>query len=81
MVSKPTGPVLEINFDRASKYYEPGEKVEGTAFVVGATSLFEHNGFSLLAEAYMDTVSQIRGNSGPQGMPMNDRIYFMKKTE
>ena len=28
----------------------------------------------------MDTVSQIRGNQGRPPLPINDRIYFMKKT-
>ncbi len=29
----------------------------------------------------MDTVSAIRGNQGRQPLPINDRIYFMKKNE
>ena len=36
---------------------------------------------TLLAESYMDTVSAIRGNQGRQPLPVNDRIYFMKKNE
>ena len=36
-------------------------------------------GFSISAECYMDTVSVIRGNAGRGPLPMNERIYFMKK--
>lgn len=54
---KPTGPILDIQFDRASKYYEPGERVSGTASIVGQSSFYEYVGYTLLAEAYMDTVS------------------------
>jgi len=31
----PAGPVLDIQFDRASKFYEPGERVTGTACIAG----------------------------------------------
>ncbi len=58
----PAGPVLDIQFDRASKFYEPGERVTGTACVANQTFSFEYQSYTLLAEAYMDTVSQIRGN-------------------
>ena len=34
----------------------------------------------LLAEAYMDTVSLIRGNLGRPALPKEKRIYFMSKT-
>ena len=34
----------------------------------------------LLAEAYMDTVSLIRGNLGRPALPKEKRIYFMTKT-
>lgn len=33
----------------------------------------------MIAEAYMDTVSMIRGNVGRPPMKEEDRIYFMKK--
>ena len=77
----PAGPNLDIQFDRASKFYEPSETVTGTCFVTGRTTDTGYDRYTLLAEAYMDTVSQIRGNMGRQPLPVNDRIYFMKKTE
>lgn len=33
----------------------------------------------LQADAYMDTVSQIRGSHGRPALAEEDRIYFMKK--
>jgi hypothetical protein len=53
--------------------------VSGTVVIAGFTSIYEHGPVSLNAEAYMDTVSAIRGNQGRQPLPINDRIYFMKK--
>ena len=68
---------LEIFIDRANKTYEPGEKVVG--YVNLATPFESTSGFEIKAEAYMDTVSVIRGNAGRGPLPENERIYFMKK--
>ena len=72
---------LDIQFDKASKFYEPLERVSGTVVISGFTSVYEHGAVTLVAESYMDTVSAIRGNQGRQPLPVNDRIYFMKKNE
>ena len=53
---------LDIQFDKASKFYEPLERVTGTVTIAGYASVFEHGQVTLLAESYMDTVSAIRGN-------------------
>lgn len=53
---------LDIQFDKASKFYEPLERVSGTVVIAGFTSIYEHGQVTLLAESYMDTVSAIRGN-------------------
>ncbi len=39
----------------------------------------QHSGITLIAEAYMDTVSIIRGNIGRPPLKEEDRIVFMKK--
>ena len=70
---------VEINFDKASKFYEPGEKVSGTITLSAGQQ--EHGQVLLLAESYMDTVSAIRGNVGRQPLPTAERIYFMKIQE
>jgi hypothetical protein len=49
--------------------------------IAGFSSIYEHGQVTLLAESYMDTVSAIRGNQGRAPLPLNDRIYFMKKQE
>ena len=56
-------------YSRASKFYEPGETVDGTATIKDRTEAFEYEGYTLTAEAYMDTVSQIRGNQGRPPLP------------
>jgi hypothetical protein len=33
---------LDIQFDKASKFYEPLERVTGTVIINGFTSVFEH---------------------------------------
>ena len=71
---------MEINFDRASKFYEPTETVTGTVLILGKDS-YEHGKVTLIAEAYMDTVSAIRGNVGRAPLPVDQRIYFMQKSE
>jgi len=70
---------LEVKLDRASKFYEPGERVTGTLTVNDPQSQIQHSGISVLAEAYMDTVSIIRGNIGRPAMKEEDRVVFMKK--
>jgi hypothetical protein len=40
-----------------------------------------HNGITLEAYGYMDTVSQIRGKIGRGPLPEADKVYFMKKRE
>jgi len=74
-------PTLDIQFDRASKFYEPGEMVTGTVTVAGSATAIEYSGYTLIAEAYMDTVSAIRGNQGRPPLPVGDRISFMEKKE
>ena len=70
---------MEINFDRPSKFYEPGEKVTGIlSLPLGKFSDLK-GPLSIRAESYMDTVSAIRGNMGRQALPENERTYFMKK--
>ena len=72
---------MEITVDKASKFYEPGEKVTGQIHFKDF-KIYDIKGDSLFvkAEAYMDTVSQIRGNMGRPPLEEKDRIYFMKKT-
>lgn len=72
---------LEIKLDKASKMYEPGEKVLGSLMLNEPASQVSHSGLMLLIEGYMDTVSIIRGNIGRAPMREEDRIYFMKKKE
>jgi len=67
---------VEISFDKASKFYEPGERVTGN--VTLSSTPLEHGQVVLLAESYMDTVSAIRGNVGRGPLPTEQRIYFMK---
>ena len=55
--------------------------VTGTCTVAGAQMAIEYSGYTLVAEAYMDTVSAIRGNQGRPPLPVGDRIYFMEKKE
>jgi len=71
---------LDIQFDKASKFYEPLEKVSGTISVTTAKSYTDHGDCTLLAEAFMDTVSAIRGNIGKGPMKPADRFMFMSKT-
>ena len=69
---------MEITLDRASKFYEPGEKVTGKLeFKDHKFSDFESVTFK--ADCFMDTVSQIRGNMGRPPLDEKDKIYFMKK--
>lgn len=69
---------IEIVFDKASKFYEPGERVSGTATINSGQAL-EHGQIVLVAESFMDTVSAIRGNVGRGPLPADQRIVFMKQ--
>jgi hypothetical protein len=69
---------LTISFDRASKFYEPGEKVTGT-FDMKDLKYSDYTSFNILAESYQDTVSQIRGSMGRPPLDPEKRTYFMKK--
>jgi hypothetical protein len=70
---------MEITLDRASKFYEPGEKVTGT-LAFKDISFSDLVDFAFIAESYQDTVSDIRGAMGRPGLPEKERTYFMKKT-
>lgn len=70
---------MELTFDRASKFYEPGEKVTGV-FTLKDTKWADYIDPVLKAESYMDTVSEIRGKMGRPALSESDRTYFMKKT-
>jgi len=73
---------MDITFDRASKFYEPGEKVTGNLYVSNSFWGYKFSdikNLEITAESYMDTVSQIRGNMGRPALLENERIYFMKK--
>ena len=71
---------MEITYDRASKFYEPGEKVTGTMVVKEWANKFSDlRKLEVNAESYMDTVSQIRGAMGRPPLEVDKRTYFMKK--
>mmetsp|Transcript_24681 Transcript_24681/g.17378 ORF Transcript_24681/g.17378 Transcript_24681/m.17378 type:complete len:163 (-) Transcript_24681:511-999(-) len=70
---------FDIQFDKASKFYMPGETVSGTIVVKEAKNYLDHQGISLVAESFMDTVSAIRGNMGRPPLKPEDRTVFMKK--
>lgn len=70
---------LEVKLDRASKFYEPGEKVTGTVIITDSGSQIQHSGISVVAEGFMDTVSIIRGNIGRPPLREEDRVIFMRK--
>ena len=48
---------MEINFDRASKFYEPGEKVTGILRLPLGKMEQLKGPIKIKAESYMDTVS------------------------
>ena len=70
---------MEITFDKASKFYEPGEKVTGMLNLPIGKFTDIKGKVDIKAECYMDTVSQIRGTSGRPALPEAERTYFMKK--
>ena len=75
----PPDPELDITYDKASKFYEPGETVTGTVNIFKITGYQNHGEIKLHAEAFMDTVSQIRGNMGRPALRPDDRTVMMSK--
>lgn len=75
-------PTLDIQFDRANKIYQPSEQVAGTISLKNFEQQMAFEAVELEAEAYMDTVSLIRGNLGRPALPKDKRIMIMaqKKT-
>jgi hypothetical protein len=69
---------MELTFDRASKFYEPGEKITGL-MIFKDIKYSEYTEFTCIAECYQDTVSQIRGPMGRPALDPKERTYFMKK--
>ena len=55
--------------------------VTGTIVLQDSDTQVAYNSIELEAEAYMDTVSLIRGKVGRKALPKAQRIYFMKKKE
>lgn len=72
---------MEVLVDRASKFYEPGEKVTGKINIMNFDRFPEFKSFNIQALAYMDTVSQIRGNMGRAPLPEEKKVYLMKKSK
>ena len=68
-----------MQFDRANKIYSPNETVTGTITLKNSEQQMAFEHVKLEAEAYMDTVSLIRGNLGRPALPKDRRIYFMSK--
>ena len=77
--ARSTTPALELQFDRANKIYQPQETVQGTISLKNSDKQIPFEIVELEAEAYMDTVSLIRGNLGRPALPKEKRIYFMSK--
>ena len=59
----------------------PNETVSGSISLKNFDKQMQFEKVDLLAEAYMDTVSLIRGNLGRPALPKERRIYFMLKEE
>jgi hypothetical protein len=70
---------MEITFDKASKFYEPGEKVSGMLNLPIGKFQDLKGKIDIKAECFMDTVSAIRGASGRPALPEGEKTYFMKK--
>lgn len=70
-----------MTFDKANKIYQPGETVTGNIVLKNFDTQMNYSSVELEAEAYMDTVSLIRGNLGRPALPKEKRIYFMQKKE
>ena len=73
-------PGLDIQFDRASKFYFPHEHVQGTIHVTNQSAGIDYSKVTLVAEAFMDTVSVIRGKLGRPPLDPAKRIMFMSKS-
>ena len=73
-------PTLDIQYDRASKFYFPGEHVTGEIKINNQSAGIDYTKVTLLAEAFMDTVSVIRGKLGRPPLDPAKRIMFMSKT-
>ena len=81
MVQAAADPSLTVEFDRATKMYQPGEMVGGTISLKNmGEQQVQFERIELEMEAYMDTVSMIRGNLGRPALPKEKRIYFLSKT-
>lgn len=57
------------------------ENVVGTIALKNSDKQIPFDSVELEAEAYMDTVSLIRGNLGRPALPKERRIYFMVKKQ
>ena len=62
-------PCLDVQVDRANKIYQPGETVSGTISLKNSDRQLQFESVELEAEAYMDTVSLIRGAVGRAAQP------------
>ena len=71
---------MQFTFDRASKFYEPGEKVTGSLTLTDKKFSDFDQPLLFSAASYMDTVSEIRGKMGRPALPEGEKTYFMKKT-
>lgn len=69
---------LTIKFDRADKYYEPGDMLGGTYTYNDTVGGATHQGVVLNIQGYLDTVSVIRGKYGRGPLKEHERIYFLK---
>ena len=79
MAAKEASSGMEVLVDRASKFYEPGEKVTGKINILNFDRFTDFKSFNIKANAFMDTVSQIRGSQGRAPLPEDQKTYFMKK--
>jgi hypothetical protein len=75
----PPDPELVVTYDKASKFYEPGETVSGTINFFNIQTHTKHLDVVATAEAFMDTVSAIRGNMGRPALKPEERTMMMHK--
>lgn len=68
---------IKIKFDRADKYYEPGDILGGT-YCFNDVQGANHSGIIMNVSGYLDTVSIIRGKYGRGPLKETERIYFLK---
>lgn len=78
--SSAAAPSLDVQFNRANKIYQPSEAVVGTIALKNLDQNVNYDSVTLEAEAYMDTVSLIRGNLGRPALPKEKRIVLMTKS-